>query len=161
NLIYEPFDYTANADLLGQRNTSAGTTAGTAVQAETSVGNLWLRAAPTASPATAIKIGSGNLIAPAEASTLKGAAGNDLTITGSTLNAADRLAFRADTTTASNVTTGTIFYSFLLNVNSTSGNNNVAGDYFISLNNTANAATTANPTVVPGQMRLRIDPNSA
>ena len=51
NLIYEPFDYTAGADLLGQRNTSVGTTAGTAVQTDTSIGNLWLRGAPAATPA--------------------------------------------------------------------------------------------------------------
>src|SRR5690349_5325224 len=81
--IYEPFDYTAGADLLGQTNTSAGTTAG-------AVPNTWLRAAPTASPATAIKIGNGSLATPTEASTLKGPIGNDVVITGSSLGAADR-----------------------------------------------------------------------
>src|SRR2546425_506990 len=101
--IYEPFDYTSGVDLLGQQNTSAGTTAG-------AVPNSWLRAAPAASPATAIKIGTGSLATPAEANTLKSPIGNDLTITGSTLNAADRLAFKADATTASNITTGTIYY---------------------------------------------------
>lgn len=150
--IYEPFDYTSGADLLGQTNTSAGTTAG-------AVPNSWLRAAPTASPATAIKIGTGSLATPAEANTLKSPIGNDLTITGSTLNAADRLAFKADTTTASNITTGSIYYSFLLNVSSLTNMQagTTGGDYFISLNNTANAATTANPTVHPAEMRVKID----
>lgn len=161
NLIYEPFDYTSGVDLLGQRNTSTGTTAGTAVQADTTVGNLWRQAANTTTSvvANSIDIASGSLNAPAEASTLKSAIGNSLTILDGTNNgAADRLAFRADATSASNITSGTIFYSFLLNVGSLTGANNTTGDYFISLNNTANANTTANPTVVPGQMRIRIDP---
>jgi fibronectin-binding autotransporter adhesin len=176
SLIYEPFDYTLGADLgpstlssdTGQRNTQAGTTAGTAVQADTSVGNFWRRAAPNSGspatnvPANSIDIANGSLTAPAEASTLKSAIGNSLSILdGTNSGAADRLAFRADAGTGSNVTSGSIFYSFLLNVGSLTGSNNVAGDYFITLNNTANAATTANPSVVPGQMRIRIDPNDA
>src|SRR3954447_22977463 len=150
--IYEPFDYTPGADLLGQTNTSAGTTAG-------AVPNSWLRAAPAAAPATAIKIGTGSLTTPAEASTLKSPIGNDVTITGSSLGAADRLAFRSDAPTNTSVTSGTIFYSFLLNASSLTGMSaaTTGGEYFISLNNTANAATTTNPSVIPGQMRVKID----
>src|SRR5262245_15832800 len=56
SLIYEPFSFTPTQQLLGQRNTSTGTTAGTAVQGDLSVGNTWLRAAPVASPATTMNI---------------------------------------------------------------------------------------------------------
>ena len=61
--------------------------------------------------------------------------------------------------TGDNITTGTIYYSFLLRVDSLTGANNTSGDYFISLNNTANNITQANPTVFPAEMRSRIDPN--
>src|SRR6185436_10455938 len=71
---------------------------------------------------------------------------------------ADRLAFRADATTGSNVTSGTVYYSFLLRVDALTGANNIGGDYFVSLNNTANAATTADPSVHPAEMRARMDP---
>jgi autotransporter-associated beta strand protein len=157
NLIYEPFDYTAGADLLGQRNTSVGTTAGTAVQTDTSIGNLWLRGAPAATPADTVDIVNGSLAGP---SALKASVGNALTITdtASDSGAADRLAFRADATSAANITSGTVYYSFLLRVDNLNGANDTSGDYFISLNNTANANTTANPTVHPGEMRARIDP---
>src|SRR3954468_3185890 len=157
--IYEPFDYTAGSDLLGQTNTSAGTTAG-------AVPNSWLRAAPTASPASSIKIGNGSLSTPPEAATLKGPIGKDVAITGSagvTAGPADRLAFKSDTTTSSNITSGSIYYSFLLNVSDLTGMQagTTNGAFFISLNNTANAATTTNPSVVPGQMRIRIDPTDS
>jgi hypothetical protein len=157
NLIYEPFDYTAGADLLGQRNTSVGTTAGTAVQTDTSIGNLWLRGAPVATPADTEDIVNGSLAGP---SALKASVGNALSITDTASNsgAADRLAFRTDATSASNITSGTIYYSFLLRVDNLNGANDTSGDYFISLNNTANANTTSNPTVHPGEMRARIDP---
>jgi fibronectin-binding autotransporter adhesin len=157
--IYEPFDYTAGVDLLGQTNTSAGTTAG-------AVPNSWLRAAPAASPASSIKIGNGSLSRPAEAATLKGPIGLDVAITGTsgiTAGPADRLAFKSDATTGSNITSGSIFYSFLLNVSDLTAMQagTTSGAYFMSLNNTANAATTTNPSVVPGQMRIRIDPTDS
>lgn len=156
SLIYEPFDYTSGVDILGLRNTSAGTTAGTAVQADTSVGNIWKQAS-TATLANSIDIASGSLTGPSE---LKSSIGNSVSIVdGTNSGAANRLAFRADTGTGSNITSGTIYYSFLLRVDSLLGSNNTTGDYFISLNNTGNAATTANPTVFPGNMRSRVDPN--
>ena len=152
NLIYEPFDYTSGAALLGQTNTSGGTTAGTA-------SNSWLRAAPAATPANSINIASGSLTGPSE---LKTSTGNSLSILdGTNSGAADRLAFRSTTGAGDNITSGTIYYSFLLRVDSLVGANDTTGDYFISLNNTANQATTANPTVFPGNIRSRIDPNDS
>ncbi len=173
NLIYEPFDYTSGQALgppssavsFGQRNEQAGTTAGDADNSvntanpnylDGGVGNKWLRAAPPASPANSINIAGGSLTGPSE---LKAPIGNSLTILDGTNNGAvDRLAFRANTLAADNITTGTIYYSFLLRVDDLTGANNGIGDYFISLNNTANNSTTVNPTVIPGQMRARIDP---
>jgi autotransporter-associated beta strand protein len=115
-----------------------------------------------ASPATTINIASGSLTAPTG---LLASTGNDLNINGigayTTQRPADRLAFRADTGTTSNVTSGTVYYSFLLRVDALTGANNVGGDYFVSLNNTANAATTADPTVHPGEMRARVDPTDS
>ena len=143
NLIYEPFDYTSGSALLGQTNSSAGTTAG-------AVPNTWKQAS-TATLTNSVNIASGSLTGPSE---LKSSVGNSLTILDGTNNgAADRLAFRADATTGSNITSGTIYYSFLLRIDSLTGANNIGGDYFLSLNNTANAVTTANPTVHPAEMR--------
>lgn len=152
NLIYEPFDYTPTGfDLLGKTNTSAGTAAS---------GNSWLRASPVATPPTSIDIASGSLLGPSE---LKGSIGNGVTINGldgyTTQRPADRLSFvtaSGPQTTA--ITSGTIYYSFLLRVDALTGANNTDGDNFISLNNTLNAATTNDPTVRPGQFRARIDP---
>ena len=112
----------------------------------------------TAQFADSIDIFSGSLSGPSE---LKASVGNSLTIfNGTNSGNADRLAFRADTTAGSNITTvGTsVYYSFLLNVTDLTGVSNTTGDAFLSLNNTANNSTTPNPTVIPGQMRARVDP---
>src|SRR3954470_19780241 len=136
--IYEPFDYTSGQALgpssasvsFGLRNTQAGTTAGTADNSvntgqafytDGGTGNKWLRAAPAANFSTGINITSGSLGLPAEANTLKNPVGNDLTITGlptgGNYGAADRLGFSAGVTTGA-LTSGTVYYSFLMNVSS-------------------------------------------
>ena len=178
NLIYEPFDYTFTAGqnlgppdatvTYGFRNTQAGTTAGTADNSgntgnasypDGGIGNKWVKAVASASQfADSIDIFSGSLSGPSE---LKASVGNSLTIfNGTNSGNADRLAFRADTTAGSNITTvGTsVYYSFLLNITDLTGVSNTTGDAFLSLNNTANNSTTPNPTVIPGQMRARVDP---
>ena len=100
--------------------------------------------------ADSIDIASGSLTGPSE---LKGSIGNSLTIIdGTESGAADRLAFRATVRgSRQNITTGTIYYSFLLSVDSLTGANSTSGDYFISLNNTANNTRQSTPTVHPGR----------
>ena len=56
-------------------------------------------------------------------------------------------------------TSGTVYYSFLLDVNALTGSNNTTGGFFFSLNNTGNSSQTGNPSVTPGKVQARIDPS--
>src|SRR5207249_3314279 len=54
---------------------------------------------------------------------------------------------------------GTVYFSFLLNLSQlptgTGSLNNTTGDFFFSLNNTANNSQTGNPSVAPGRVQIR------
>jgi len=143
-LVSEPFNYTSGQPLLGQTNTNSGT--------------VWQRAA-SQTTTTALNIGAGNLTAPI---TEPPASGNSLAITGigNVSGGANRLAF-APAANPNIVTTGTVYYSFVMNVTSLTGSNNTAGGFFIGLNNTGDAATTTNPTTVGAKLQMRIDPTDA
>jgi autotransporter-associated beta strand protein len=146
--IYEPFDYTAPAPpqpLLGQTNTYV------------SPSRSWLLASDT-TPLTALNTASGSLTGPAE---LKPSIGHSLAIAGVGTNSGgtERFSLFNDTTTS--VSTGSLYYSFLLNVNALTGSNNTIGGYFFSLNNTGNSSQATDPTISPARMQMRIDPTDA
>ncbi len=145
-LAYEPFAYTAGQRVLGQSNLNTGTS--------------WLLAASTAGAAgdtSAINVGSGSLATPAG---VPAGAGNSATITGNGNHsgAANRLAFNPEGTS---VTSGSVYYSLALRIDSLEGSNNTVGGFFIGLNNTGNLATTVNPGSVAARIQARIDPNDA
>ena len=140
-LIYEPFNDTASQALLGQSNTGTGTN--------------WLRAAGTATT-TAINTTSGSLTMPAG---LPAAMGNSVAITGigNSNGGANRLAFDSSSTT---ITSGTVYFSMAMRVDSLTGSNNNIGAFIFGLNNTANSATTAGgPSIVGARLQVRIDPS--
>ena len=127
--IYEPFNYSAG-QLQGNTNASAGTSAN---------GLAWLQAG-TGNPPPGINVTAGSLTGPAA---LPPPVGNQLAITHQTANdgSTNRLAFGAST--SSSYTSGTVYYSFLLNVSSLANSNTGAGAFFLSLNNTGNSSHTA------------------
>ena len=139
SLAYEPFDYTAGQRVLGQSNPSTGT--------------CWLLAAGAAASGdtSAINVASGNLTPPAG---MPAATGNSATITGvgNHSGAANRLAF------ASGVTSGSVYYSFELRIDSLDGSNNAGGGFFIGLNNTGNSATGTNPSAVAARASIPMTP---
>jgi len=143
SLAYEPFDYTAAQRVLGQSNSNTGTS--------------WLLAAASgaAGDTTAINVATGSLTGP---SGLPAPIGNSATINGvgNLSGAANRLAFDSAGTS---VTSGSVYYSFDLRIDSLEGSNNAGGGFFIGLNNTGNAATTTNPSAVAARVLARIDPN--
>ena len=67
-----------------------------------------------------------------------------------------RLGINSNSTTAGDVTSGTVYYSFLLNVQSISGLGTNFGLFF-GLNDNDNASTASNPTVLPGRMYARVN----
>jgi hypothetical protein len=155
--IYESFGpvspntgYNPGDNLEGQINKQPGTTAGVILSG---AGTPWRPAYAASVPTIKIDSTPGSLSDPA--GTLRTSTGNELQLLNGGSGGANRLALNGSTT----VTSGTIYYSFLLRVDSLVGSNTTSGDYFLSLNNTANSNTTTNPSNVPGQMRGRIDPN--
>ncbi len=145
-LVYEPFNYTAGQRVLGQSNASTGTS--------------WLLAASTAGAAgdtSAINVASGSLTTPAG---MPAGVGNSATITGNGNHggAANRLAFDSAGTS---VTSGTVYYSLALRIDSLEGSNNTLGGFFMGLNNTGNSPTTVNPGAVAARIQTRIDPTDA
>ena len=125
-LIYEGFNYNT-AQLIGDTNPSTG--------------NSWLQAGTTAAP-TAINVVSGSLTPPTP---LQPAAGNSATVNGigNVSSAAERLAL------PSAVSSGTVYYSFEMQVTASTASNNTTGGFFFGLNNTGNT------------LRLRIPPSRA
>lgn len=138
-LTYEGFDYATPNRVLGQSNPSTG--------------NNWLLAAAGAASGdtTAINVASGSLTPPAA---LQPPVGNSAAITGSgnLSGAANRLAFASQTT-------GTIYYSLSLRVDSTADSNTGTGAFLVGLNNTGNAATTSNPSAVAARLQMHQDPD--
>ena len=143
-VLYEPFDYTSGQRVLGQSNSSTGTS--------------WLLAAASGTTdTTAINVASNSLTVPAP---LQPTDGNSATINGigNLSGAANRLAFNPAGT---QITSGAVYYSLALRVDSLSGSNNLNGGFFIGLNNTGNSATTQNPGAVAARLQARIDPTDA
>jgi hypothetical protein len=140
-VLYEPFDYPSGQRVLGQSNSSTGTS--------------WLLAAQSGTTdSTAINVASNSLTMPAP---LQPTDGNSAAITGvgNLSGAANRLAFSPAGTP---ITSGTVYYSLALRVDSLSGSNNLNGGFFIGLNNTGNSATATNPGAVAARLQARIDP---
>ncbi len=141
-LVYEPFDYPAGT-LDGRVNPSTGTP--------------WALAGISAND---INVFTGNLTAP---SPLEAAVGNLLAITGSTGNSGGsfRLGFADPTTdppTPTPVTApATLYFSFLLRVDSVAVGNNTAGGFFAGLN-TMSGPQGSNVTAVAARVQCRIDP---
>jgi hypothetical protein len=77
-----------------------------------------------------------------------------MTSSPGTVGAADRLGINSDPTSAGDVTSGTINYSFFLNIESIHGLGTNFGLFF-ALNNDDNAATATNPIVLPGRLYAR------
>lgn len=140
-LIYEGFNYTGGQELTGNTNPSTG--------------NTWLQAAPNPASTSLADI---NTISPGLTAMGYGA-GGAVAITGnangSTNGGADRLAL------PSQITSGTVYYSFAMRVDSLDGSNNGIGAFFIGLNNTGNSSQTSIPNVVGARLQARIDPNDA
>src|SRR5687767_9887693 len=135
-LVYEPFNYTAGQDLLGQMHSS---------------GRPWRRAAPAATPPTDIDVAAGNLTPPAA---LGPPSGNSASISGNgnLSGAATRLGL------GTGVTSGTVYYSFVMRATALTGSNQTIGGFFAALNNTGDADTTTTPTVGMARVQARIDP---
>jgi hypothetical protein len=145
--ILEPFDYDPGSL---QGNTLAAT------------GRSWLRAG-TADPPSAINVINGSLAATTG---LPASTGNAVAITGSGngSGSSERLAITTGTVGVDEVgfiTSGTVYYSFLLNVSELTGSNNTIGGFFTGLNNTGNSSQPGNPTVVGARVQARIDPGDA
>jgi hypothetical protein len=140
--IYEPFNYSyyvAGIPLNGQ-----------VYDGSTSPQRIWRLAANSSSTSrtAGLTIGNGSL----------GGSGNSalMTSTPGNTGAAERLGINSNSTTAGDVTSGTIYYSFLLNVQSIStfGTN---FRLFFGLNDQDNSSTANDPTVLPGRMYARVN----
>jgi hypothetical protein len=145
--ILEPFDYDPGSL---QGNTLAAT------------GRSWLRAG-TANPPDSINVVAGSLTAPTG---LPASSGNAVSITGSGngSGSSQRLAITTGTVgvdEAGFITSGTVYYSFLLNVSELTGSNTTVGGFFTGLNNTGDQSQSGNPSVVGARMQARIDPADA
>ena len=140
-LVYDGFDYPAGQRVLGQTNPSTGTS------------YLFSGAAGAGGDSTAINVAGGSLASPAG---LPAAVGNSAAITGvgNLSGTCNRLAFDSAGT---QITTGTIYYSLLLRVDSLAGSNTATGGWFIGLNNTGNS-TGGSPTMGAARLQGRIDP---
>jgi hypothetical protein len=134
-LVNEPFSYSAGP-LLGNTNSSTGTT--------------W-KLASTATSTSAINV----------ITTGTGLTNPDLAITGSGNHAsgANRLGF-APAATPLIETSGTVYYSFDLDVTALTGSNTTTGGFDIALNNTGDAATATDPTTAPAKIQMRQDPTN-
>jgi hypothetical protein len=55
------------------------------------------------------------------------------------------------------ITSGTVYYSFVMRATELTGSNNTIGGFFIALNNTGDADTTQSPTVAMARIQSRID----
>jgi hypothetical protein len=102
---------------------------------------------------TAINVVSGNLTPPLS---LQPATGNSAAITGigNLSGASNRLAFNSAGTA---ITSGTIYYSLTLRIDSVANSNTTTGGFFLGLNNTGNAAT-GNPGAAAARLQSRRDP---
>lgn len=140
-LVYDGFDYPAGQALLGQTNPGTG-------------GN-WLRAGSTNfADLTTV---SGSLpVPPALGSTTGGA----LSITGNENGGSGENGTAARLALPSAVNSGTVYYSFVMRVDSLAGSNNNIGAFFVGLNNTSTSSTGA-PNVVGTRLQMRIDPGNA
>lgn len=119
----------------------------------TSPPRAWRLAASSASRTAGITIGNGSLTGSVEET-----GSNSVLMTGSpsTTGGALRLGINSNSTTAGDVTSGTVYYSFLLNVSSISGLGTNFGLFF-GLNDNDNSSTQNDPTVVPGRMYARVN----
>jgi hypothetical protein len=114
-----------------------------------STDRIWQLAASSPNNTAGIAIGNGDL------------GGSDtnsvsMTSTPGTVGAADRLGINSNPTMAGDVTSGTIYYSFHLNIQSLQGlGSNFA--LFFGLNNEDNASTASAPTVIPGRIYARVN----
>jgi hypothetical protein len=140
-LVYDGFDYTAGERVLGQSNAFTGTNW------------LFAGAAGANGDSTAINVAAGSLTSPTG---MPPAGGNSAAITGvgNLSGTSNRLAFDSAGTP---VTSGTVYYSFVLRVDALTGSNSTNGGFFIGLNNTGNA-TGGSPTTVAARLSARIDP---
>src|SRR6185437_2555453 len=136
--IYEPFNY-STGPLQGNINTSAGTTAN---------GKAWVQAGP-ANPPGSINVVSGSLTGP---TVLPPSLGNSVQINGfiGGDGSTNRLPL------GQQYLSGTVYYSFLLDVSDLTNSNSTTGGFFFALNNSINPQTGA-PGVSPGKIQARID----
>jgi len=155
--VYEPFNYSVGT-LQGDTNTQTGTTAGVA---NGGAGTSWLRAG-TANPPNQVNVFTGNLDGTPLGLTPSLTGSNSLSLNGGPNNgdgSMNRLAINAG---AAGYNSGTVFYSFLLDVTGgLTNSNNTTGAFFFSLNNTANSSQTNNPTTLPGKVQIRVDPTDS
>ena len=114
----------------------------------------WVRAAGIGNPTVINVSSSANLTNPF--AQMPPSTGGAVTIDGVGNNSGgtDRDPFGVATST------GTVYYSFLLDVNALTGAT-TAGDFFISLNNTVSGSQTNNPSVVPAKIGARVDPTDS
>jgi autotransporter-associated beta strand protein len=139
--VYDPFNYSPGA-LLGNTNNSGVGTAN---------GNIWLNAGVGA---------VGEIVTTASLTSPAGVpvpVGNELSVTNILSgNPTNRLALDQNYTAAGGLT---LYFSMLLNVTDLTNSNNTTGGFFFSFNNTGNSAQGNDPTVMPGRLQVRIDPN--
>jgi hypothetical protein len=143
-ILYEGFDYTAGQGLENQINNSV-------------VGGAqdWDRAGSSATAAPLITSGSLTNPVPYQASPT----GNKITIGGSVTTRAERLNFP-------NVSSGTIYYSILINPADIDGQfqnpATAAGVFSFAFNNgNTDAGTNTAPTVIGTRIQIRRDPSEA